>query len=674
MFSHSTGAHVFGSNLCNAGGDIILQSSDLQIHGPYATFGQPALSASTLENKIAAGICPRLAFQRHESQVAASQFPADATSEFRPGQGSGREGGGVVRIVRRAIAERPAPYDAAPHSVRRLLNGEEFRGPRSSSSNTLIRSQGGLTRPVQAPLLRYPSSEFPLPQSHRNTTFDLHSLHPFTDPRPDVGLHQNCGTMHVPYPELEPAGAAPTHAMGRVETPNEERLLSYLHPCQLRPAQFFHGSNFLSAQNIINGQHINNYGDRGIHILDRAVAREALFDSADSFPQPQCHPETRTDMLDDLYNWAIQEEAARPIRWLHGPAGAGKSAIMQTLCQRLHSTGNLGGAFFFKREHPTRGNARVLFATLAYQLALNVGQLKPLISQSVESDPSIVARQMRVQLGKLIVEPSQALRDSTTLIFLVDGLDECDTLDAQAEVLRSICTAIHRHPTKFRFLVASRPEAHIRDVFEDASFDGILHLQNVEQSFDDIRTYFLDEFSRIHREHRHTMSGIPTPWPSPQIVKVLVEKSSGYFMYASTVIKFVDDKDSRPTERLAAVQNLSSIDSDTPFAHFDQLYIQILSGVPARFRSRLRDIFVVLLELNSCIESELTTAHLDLIFEMQRGDAELIIFWKIQPAHPSFIRRTKIGRMSVGESSRSSLVTINGLKATLSHGTSKENI
>jgi hypothetical protein len=36
----------------------------------------------------------------------------------------------------------------------------------------------------------------------------------------------------------------------------------------------------------------------GITILHRAVALEALRDSADSFPQPKCHPETRSQTLD----------------------------------------------------------------------------------------------------------------------------------------------------------------------------------------------------------------------------------------------------------------------------------------------------------------------------------------------------------------------------------------
>ncbi|KAJ6470762.1 hypothetical protein C8R47DRAFT_751222 [Mycena vitilis] len=322
-------------------------------------------------------------------------------------------------------------------------------------------------------------------------------------------------------------------------------------------------------------------------------------------------------MLNDLHNWAIHAQYGHPICWLHGPAGAGKSAIMQTLCERLHRSGRFGGAFFFKREHAVRGNARVLFATLAYQLALNVLELKPLISQSVEADPSVVGRGMDFQLQKAIVEPCSALQGTHAAVLLIDGLDECDTPEVQAEILRVIASAVRQHPQRFRFLIASRPEAHICEVIQDISRHLIQDI-NVEQSFHDVETYFRDQFSRIHREHRDTMKDIPAPWPSEQIIGGLVRKSSGYFIYASTVIKFIDDKYSRPTEQLEAVQNLSNIDSDSPFAALDQLYIQILSGVPARFRCRLRDILVFL-------PRTVEPRYVDLIFEMEPGETELIL-------------------------------------------------
>ncbi|KAJ7920873.1 hypothetical protein B0H13DRAFT_1605006 [Mycena leptocephala] len=117
------------------------------------------------------------------------------------------------------------------------------------------------------------------------------------------------------------------------------------------------------------------------------------------------------------------------------------------------------------------------------------------------------------------------------------------------------------------------------------------------------------------------MVNVPTPWPSSEILDNLVYKSSGYFVYASTVIKFIDDKYFRPTERLATVQNLSPTDSDAPFAALDQLYIQILSAVPARFRSRLRDILhgAVMCHL------ELSPDQFDRLLELEPGDVQLIL-------------------------------------------------
>ncbi|KAJ6491008.1 hypothetical protein C8R45DRAFT_787670, partial [Mycena sanguinolenta] len=109
-----------------------------------------------------------------------------------------------------------------------------------------------------------------------------------------------------------------------------------------------------------------------IDILYRVAALAAIHDSVESYPQPKCHPETRTEMLNDLRTWVLDRDAESNVLWLYGPAGAGKSAIMQTLARQLQNAGRLGGCFFFKRGDATRGNGKTLFATIAYQLALSV--------------------------------------------------------------------------------------------------------------------------------------------------------------------------------------------------------------------------------------------------------------------------------------------------------------
>ncbi|KAJ6553251.1 hypothetical protein B0H19DRAFT_949883 [Mycena capillaripes] len=181
---------------------------------------------------------------------------------------------------------------------------------------------------------------------------------------------------------------------------------------------------------------------------------------------------------------------------------------------------------------------------------------------------------MDVQLRRLIVEPYKLLQDTTPTVLLIDGLDECKGHNIQRKILCSIASLANDH--RLRILVASRPEPHIRDKFVEESFGGHFDSVNIEQSFEDVWTYLRHEFSRIHREHSTTMHHIPTPWPSPEILQTLVLKSSGYFIYAATVIKFIDDEYARPSEQLDIIQNIVPHDSESPFAALDELYIHIL--------------------------------------------------------------------------------------------------
>ncbi|KAJ6580463.1 hypothetical protein DFH09DRAFT_912548 [Mycena vulgaris] len=273
----------------------------------------------------------------------------------------------------------------------------------------------------------------------------------------------------------------------------------------------------------------------GIHILSRGIALDELYNSAERFPQPRCHPETRTELLKKPYTWATEPNVAHTIHWLHGPAGAGKSAVMQTLCERLQDAGQICGSFFFKRGDQMRGNAKVLFATLAYQLSLCRHELKALISLNVDIDPSVLRRGMDVQLCTLIVEPCKWVQNDSPPVLLIDGLDECEGHHIQQEIIRLIQSTVNSHSCGLRIPVASRPEAHIKETFEAEFFQGVTDSTNIQQSFEEIRTYLCDEFSRIHREHS-AMRNIPTPWPSPQILEMLIDRSSGYFIYVSTVI------------------------------------------------------------------------------------------------------------------------------------------
>ncbi|KAH6988807.1 hypothetical protein BKA56DRAFT_611098 [Ilyonectria sp. MPI-CAGE-AT-0026] len=62
------------------------------------------------------------------------------------------------------------------------------------------------------------------------------------------------------------------------------------------------------------------------------VATGASFDSGAEEHNPTCLRDTRVDLLRRIHDWALDPDA-RPIFWLNGMAGTGKSTISRTVAQ-----------------------------------------------------------------------------------------------------------------------------------------------------------------------------------------------------------------------------------------------------------------------------------------------------------------------------------------------------
>ncbi|KAK7043440.1 NACHT domain-containing protein, partial [Favolaschia claudopus] len=308
-----------------------------------------------------------------------------------------------------------------------------------------------------------------------------------------------------------------------------------------------------------------------------AAANEASHDSGESYGRPPCHQDTRREYLAHLDAWSCATEYSKPL-WMHGPAGTGKSAIAQSFCEQLHARGSLSGGFFFKRGHSSRSNAQKLFPTLAYQLATVCPKFKAALAPRVANDPALVEKSLSIQLQTLILEPYHDAAPHHQFVMVIDGLDECDGEELQQEIMRCV---MYAHSFGLRFLVVSRPESHIQTAVPPTSFHKLV----IEASFQEVRGYLVNEFERIRTTHE-AMLAVNHPWPNYDLINTLVGKSSGHFIYPSTVIRFIGDKDWNPLERLNIVMGCGEpdADSDSPFAALDQLYIQILKAVPSQFR------------------------------------------------------------------------------------------
>ncbi|KAJ7693038.1 hypothetical protein B0H17DRAFT_1060623 [Mycena rosella] len=396
--------------------------------------------------------------------------------------------------------------------------------------------------------------------------------------------------------------------------------LAQLPKPHLRKTAIIHSNGtYNTVRGNMSNLSITSYGENGIDVLCRSVAIDALYNSAERPPEPSCHPGTRNSVLDGLHEWALKARPEGSLLWLHGSAGAGKSAIAQTFAADCHERGVLGASFFFQRSNPGRGTWKNVLPTLAYQLAASFPELRTVIQEVVETDRLVVGQAMRLQFQKLIIAPFEHAPALTIRpIIVIDGLDECEDRHAQTMLLKLIIEGLRGGRLPARFVVASRPEPHLREVLEAAeNFDICRHLELRPDisAYADIRRYLCDEFSRIREAHTSRGTLLKEDWPGEAAIAHLVKKSSGTFIYASTVLRYVDDEYSHPVERLEAVLRLDPQST----APLDDLYSQILSSFPNR--ALLRRVLHAVIRMSVDLDPE----EIDVALQLRGGSSRLAL-------------------------------------------------
>ena len=254
------------------------------------------------------------------------------------------------------------------------------------------------------------------------------------------------------------------------------------------------------------------------------MSLSAIHDSSERYPPPRCHPETRTRVRTIIICWIEDPNPTCFVLWLYGPAGAGKSAILQSLAEECCLLeGLFGGSFFFSRGKQGRNQGHFLFSTIAYQLALNLPYLRTPIDNAVQANPTLYTKSMMVQMRSLIIDSFRKLSESVehTPTVIIDGLDECDGHETQILILEIIYEAVAVEKIPLRFLIASRPEAHIRETFDQPTLRSITKRVVLNDSFgpnQDIEKYLHDGFKNIYDQNLTLMKQVEQPWPGAGIL------------------------------------------------------------------------------------------------------------------------------------------------------------
>ncbi|KAA6414974.1 MAG: hypothetical protein FRX48_01725 [Lasallia pustulata] len=342
---------------------------------------------------------------------------------------------------------------------------------------------------------------------------------------------------------------------------------------------------------------------------------DAPFNTYSRQHDPTCLPDTRVDLLREIYTWADGKDG-RFIYWLNGLAGTGKSTIARTVARKYFENGQLGASFFFSRGGGDVGHASKFFTTIAVQLARKSQSLQRYIGDAVRKNADIATQSLGDQWRQVVLGPLSKLSGDSypsSYILVIDALDECENDEDILTILKLLAEAQTLRTVRLRVLLTSRPEIPIRHGFyqipETEHQDFVLHHISPSIIDHDI-TIFLKYNLGLIGQRKPSLSA---SWPGEETVNQLVQIANGLFIWAATACRFIQDVEKvfLIRKRLAAILQIgSSIVGEQPEKYLNEIYTTVLRhSIPAKcsekekeeFLSMLRDILGSIVTLLSSL-------------------------------------------------------------------------
>ncbi|KAF9442336.1 hypothetical protein P691DRAFT_765317 [Macrolepiota fuliginosa MF-IS2] len=355
------------------------------------------------------------------------------------------------------------------------------------------------------------------------------------------------------------------------------------------PGAFAGASGWIVENFNIYAQETISHTSSEMKSLLKEIIRGAQYDSSARDPPPECHPGTRVKMLERMCTWFFHMVPQKAFLWIYGPAGVGKSAVVQTFAEALAAATRLGATLFFSRPND-RSDPKRVFITIAYQLAVRIPSYRAFVIEQIALDPELLEKGMREQFKIFIVAPFVHRRigqGREALGILLDGLDECEGQGPQRDIIRLISNFVRDYlDVPLVWVISSRPEPNISLTFREPAI-MVSHWQEYipvdsTEACQDVERFLTTRFDAIRARFPY----VSPHWPSETQRLKLTHTSSGLFVFAEVATHFIGDEDyANPEFRLDLV--LSVIDHSKvmesggqPFATLDALYTHILLSIP----------------------------------------------------------------------------------------------
>ncbi|KAJ3568637.1 hypothetical protein NP233_g5576 [Leucocoprinus birnbaumii] len=282
---------------------------------------------------------------------------------------------------------------------------------------------------------------------------------------------------------------------------------------------------------------------------------------------------------------------------MRGPFGVGKTAVSQSFAKELESRGMLAATLFLSRSNAHRDDPQRVFTSINYQIATQCESSRDIVVTRIQEDPALAKKTLAKQPEELLASPpSQTDAQKCGLlgqVVIVDGLDECRGNFEPRTITNTIATSVRNQTTPFRWFITSRPEGPIKQTMRSPTvtpFVFQLELPVSRSADHEVLLYLTDEFQKI-REAR----GLDSSWPGEDILTLLVKRAAGLYVYATTVVRFINDNSFGPEDQLGIFLNFAlnaspRIGPSNPVTDMVSFYTLVIERVPSNIRTIVQKI------------------------------------------------------------------------------------
>ena len=237
---------------------------------------------------------------------------------------------------------------------------------------------------------------------------------------------------------------------------------------------------------------------------------------------------TREWIFKRIEGWLDDGSLPHRVMVISGNPGMGKTVVSAVVSQRMQKAGRLSGSHFCQHNNSRYRDPRLMLQSLACHLCRAMPSYKDALVEQLSRNLGKDLNSMGVEelFALLFKEPLSTVQDpGRNTLIVIDGLDESE-YQGRNELLHVISNHFSMLPIWIRILITTRPERSI--------IEALRHLkpieleQKQEENLDDIRNLFEIQLNhKIGEEHKDIL------------LKELVKKSEGLFIYAYFIVDFI---------------------------------------------------------------------------------------------------------------------------------------